>query len=165
VLPAVGDPLVGDAGAAVGSAAHRPVRRSIDVSYVKSLLEQGLARFYGGHIGTGGCGRGGVSSMADIRRLPVPVTDIWDWQMQGACRGMDSAFFFHPEGERGPAREARAKEVCRRCPVLEQCRRHALAVQEPYGVWGGLSEAERDEITRGRTRRLRIPTGSAETMR
>ena len=86
--------------------------------------------------------------MADTRRLPVPVTDIWDWQMRGACRGMDSAFFFHPEGERGPARanrEARAKEVCRRCPVLEQCRRHALAVHEPYGVWGGLSESERDD--------------------
>jgi WhiB family redox-sensing transcriptional regulator len=40
--------------------------------------------------------------------------------------------------------------------VLEQCRRHALAVHEPYGVWGGLSEAERDEIIRGRTRRLRV---------
>ena len=87
------------------------------------------------------------------------MTDIWDWQMQGACRGMDSGFFFHPEGERGPARanrEARAKQICLSCPVLEQCRRHALAVQEPYGVWGGLSEAERDEIVRGRTRRLRV---------
>ncbi len=40
--------------------------------------------------------------------------------------------------------------------MLEQCRRHALAVHEPYGVWGGLSEAERDEIIRGRTRRLRV---------
>ena len=72
--------------------------------------------------------------MADIRRLPVPVTDIWDWQMQGACRGMDSGYFFHPEGERGPARanrEARAKQICEGCPVLEQCRRHALAVHEP----------------------------------
>jgi WhiB family redox-sensing transcriptional regulator len=39
--------------------------------------------------------------------------------------------------------------------VLDQCRRHALEVHEPYGVWGGLSEAERDEIIRGRTRRLR----------
>lgn len=97
--------------------------------------------------------------MADIRRLPVPVTDIWDWQMKGACRGMDSTFFFHPEGERGPARtnrEAKAKGICRTCPVVEQCRRHALAVQEPYGVWGGLSESERDELLRGRDRTLRL---------
>ena len=87
--------------------------------------------------------------MADTRRLPVPVTEIWEWQVRGACRGMDSALFFHPEGERGPARvnrESRAKQICQRCPVLEQCRRHALAVHEPYGVWGGLSEAERDLI-------------------
>ena len=93
--------------------------------------------------------------MADTRRLPAPVTEVWDWQMHGACRGMDSGFFFHPENERGPARanrEARAKQVCRTCPVIEQCRRHALAAHEPYGVWGGLSEAERDEIIRGRTR-------------
>ncbi len=110
---------------------------------------------------------GGVNLMADVRRLPVPVTDIWDWQMRGACRGMDSAFFFHPEGERGPARanrEARAKQVCRTCPVLEECRRHALAVHEPYGVWGGLSEAERDEIIRGRTRRLRVRTDPVKTV-
>jgi WhiB family redox-sensing transcriptional regulator len=47
--------------------------------------------------------------------------------------------------------------VCRRCPVLEQCRLHALSAHEPYGVWGGLSESERDEIIRGRDRRLRMP--------
>jgi WhiB family redox-sensing transcriptional regulator len=96
---------------------------------------------------------GQVVGVADTRRLPVPVTEIWDWQVHGACRGMDSAFFFHPENERGSSkvnRERRAKEVCGRCPVIEPCRRHALSVQEPYGVWGGLSEAERDEIVRGR---------------
>ncbi len=84
--------------------------------------------------------------MADTRRLPVPVAELWDWQMHGACRDLNSDLFFHPERERGPsraAREARAKAVCRSCPVLQQCRTHALAVREPYGVWGGLSEAER----------------------
>lgn len=104
--------------------------------------------------------------MADIRRLPVPVTDIWDWQMQGACRGMDSASFFHPEGERGPARanrEARAKEVCAGCPVLQQCRRHALAAHEPYGVWGGLSESERDDLIRGRDRTLKVTQATRPT--
>ncbi len=98
--------------------------------------------------------------MADTRRLPVPVVEVWDWQLQGACRGMDSAFFFHPDGERGPARagrEARAKQVCLNCPVLEQCRRYALFVQEPYGVWGGLSESERAEMVRGGDRNQRMP--------
>ena len=73
--------------------------------------------------------------------------------------GDDSALFFHPEGERGPARagrEAHAKQICSSCPVLVRCRAHALAVHEPYGVWGGLSEAERDEIVRAQDRTLRV---------
>ena len=97
--------------------------------------------------------------MADIRRLPGPNGDLWDWQRLGACRGMDSAFFFHPEGERGPARanrESKAKAVCGRCPVVEQCRRHALAVHEPYGIWGGLSESERDGMIHTGRRRLSL---------
>ena len=90
--------------------------------------------------------------MADVRRLPAPVAEIWEWQVRGSCRGMNSDLFFHPEGERGPARadrEARAKTVCLGCQVIRQCRDHALAVKEPYGVWGGLSVAERKEIRDG----------------
>ncbi len=89
--------------------------------------------------------------MADIHRLPAPVTDIWDWQMRGSCRGLSSDLFFHPERERGPARaarEARAKMVCRGCPVLARCRDHALAVHEAYGVWGGLTVEERRRLIR-----------------
>lgn len=110
-------------------------------------------------LDTGGATLEGMTNVADTRRLPVPVTTVWDWQMLGACRGMDSTVFFHPEGERGPARasrEAEAKQVCRTCPVLDECRAHALAVHEPYGVWGGLSESEREEIIRAGTRTLRV---------
>lgn len=87
--------------------------------------------------------------MADVSRLPGPNADIWDWQLQGACRGENPDIFFHPEGERGPARAAReraAKAICAACPVIAQCAAHALSVREPYGIWGGLSEDEREEI-------------------
>ena len=87
--------------------------------------------------------------MAEISRLPGPVADIWEWQLQGLCRDVDSTLFFHPEGERGPARRNRdmaAKAVCERCPVIRECRSHALKVREPYGVWGGLTEDQRLEI-------------------
>jgi WhiB family redox-sensing transcriptional regulator len=92
--------------------------------------------------------------MADFSRLPGPNADLWDWQLLAACRGVDSSLFFHPEGERGAARSARensAKEVCMRCPVRAECAAHALAVREPYGVWGGLTEDEREELM-GRAR-------------
>ena len=64
--------------------------------------------------------------MAGNARLPKPITTLWEWQYQGACIGMDSMRFFHPEGERGSSR-----------------RKHALATHEPYGVWGGMTEEER----------------------
>ena len=57
--------------------------------------------------------------MADISRLPGPVADVWDWQLQGTCRTSDPDVFFHPEGERGPARvnrELAAKAVCATLP-------------------------------------------------
>ncbi|AVT35005.1 MULTISPECIES: WhiB family transcriptional regulator [unclassified Plantactinospora] len=84
--------------------------------------------------------------MSNVRRLPGPIVDLWEWQRLGACRGRDSAQFFHPEGERGSSRnrrEASAKAVCVTCPVRAECAAHALAVREPYGVWGGFSESER----------------------
>lgn len=90
--------------------------------------------------------------MADVSRLPGPNADVWDWQLLGSCRGEDPAVFFHPEGERGPARAAReaaAKAICASCPVRIQCAEHSLAVREPYGVWGGLSEDDREAIYRG----------------
>lgn len=86
--------------------------------------------------------------MTDISRLPAPHLEVWEWQLHGACRGQDPSLFFHPEGERGPRRahrEAAAKAVCATCPVLLACREHALAVREPYGVWGGLSEHDRED--------------------
>ncbi len=87
--------------------------------------------------------------MAELARLPGPRTELWDWQLHGSCRRTGSEVFFHPDGERGAARRLReqaAKSVCRQCPVLEQCRRHALTVREPYGVWGGTTAAERQEL-------------------
>ncbi|MFV2099934.1 WhiB family transcriptional regulator [Micromonospora sp. LOL_024] len=87
--------------------------------------------------------------MSNVRRLPGPIVDLWDWQRLGACRGRDSAQFFHPDGERGTSRlrrESAAKAVCRACPVRAECAAHALSVREPYGVWGGFSESERQRL-------------------
>ena len=87
--------------------------------------------------------------MSIISRLPGPVADHWEWQFDGSCRRESPDIFFHPDRERGPSRSNRdsaAQAVCRRCPVLRTCRRHALQVHEPYGVWGGLTEHEREAI-------------------
>jgi WhiB family redox-sensing transcriptional regulator len=103
--------------------------------------------------------------MADYRRLPGPVEDHWTWQSRGACRGLQTAMFFHPDYERGSAREDResqAKAICGRCPVLAQCRAHALQVNEPYGIWGGLSADERKGVLRAQRRRAAVAAGQRE---
>ena len=32
---------------------------------------------------------------------------------------------------------ARAKQICKVCPLMEECLAGALARREPWGVWGG----------------------------
>jgi len=91
--------------------------------------------------------------MSDVQRLPGPTSDLWEWQLHGRCRGLDSDLFFHPDGDRGPTRAAReqsAQAVCATCPVIAQCGAQALASREPYGVWGGLTEGDREAIWAGR---------------
>jgi WhiB family transcriptional regulator, redox-sensing transcriptional regulator len=93
--------------------------------------------------------------MSSMSRLPGPAAKMWEWQLRGACRNADPALFFHPDGERGTElhrRESAAKAVCARCPVIHECARHALAVREPYGVWGGLSEDDREAAYAARRR-------------
>ena len=78
-------------------------------------------------------------------QLSGPILEEWEWQFAGACRGADVTLFF-PDNERGSrraAREAAAKAICRRCPVQRECAAYALATPGPYGVWGGISEADR----------------------
>jgi WhiB family transcriptional regulator, redox-sensing transcriptional regulator len=85
--------------------------------------------------------------MSSMSLLPGPVADLWQWQLSGSCRRENPDVFFHPEGERGPARRNRdisAKAVCMVCPVLPSCREHAMRVHEPYGVWGAMTEYERE---------------------
>lgn len=92
--------------------------------------------------------------MVSIKRLPMPLQDVYEWQYDGLCREVDPEDFFSPEAERGTPkarREEAAKALCARCPVIEQCREHALTVQEPYGVWGGMSESDRREILEHRS--------------
>jgi WhiB family redox-sensing transcriptional regulator len=67
--------------------------------------------------------------MADTRHLSRPATAAWDRQLHGACRGMNTEFFHHPDGERGSVRARRdedAKAVCLHCPVLAECSRYTL---------------------------------------
>lgn len=86
-------------------------------------------------------------------RHTVLAEQSWSWQTQAACRTAPRDLFFGPEGERPVERddrETRALEICDGCPVREACRRHAIRVPEPYGVWGGTTEGARAAARRAR---------------
>lgn len=83
--------------------------------------------------------------------MPFVAVQIIDWQQRAACRSHPLAADFYPpqHTERKHerlARERRAKLVCASCPVSKDCLRQALAVDERYGVWGGLTVDERRSI-------------------
>jgi WhiB family transcriptional regulator, redox-sensing transcriptional regulator len=43
-----------------------------------------------------------------------------------------------------------ARTWCATCPVREACLRYALANDEPFGVWGGMTEKRRRQYARHR---------------
>lgn len=94
---------------------------------------------------------------------PVPLQsasargdEAGPWHSEAVCRRDEAGLFFAPSKEPTAARLSReqaAKRVCARCPVMVECREHALVLPEPYGVWGGLTAAERRVVLARRRRR------------
>lgn len=75
--------------------------------------------------------------------MTAPFDRYRRWRGRGACRtAPDPEVFFGPPGDPG----TEAREICASCPVLEECRRDTLG--EPYGIWAGLSETQRDRRRR-----------------
>ena len=101
----------------------------------------------------------------DVRDVRTDVA----WQSIASCNGQTDLFFAAP-GERPEARarrEARARQLCSVCPVLEPCQAWARENRE-YGFWGGESEEERAmagyrvDMPVGRV--ARYPRGKARTL-
>ena len=64
------------------------------------------------------------------------------WQDRALCAQTDPEAFFPEKG--GSTREA--KKVCSSCEVRAECLDFALANDERFGIWGGLSERERRKL-------------------
>ena len=67
-----------------------------------------------------------------------------DWRASALCAEVDPDAFFPEKGESTRA----AKTICRKCLVKVECLRSALANDERFGVWGGLSDRERRRLRR-----------------
>lgn len=89
-------------------------------------------------------------------RAPLDL-DPGPWTERGACRTHPRHVFFPPTN--APASEAAAKKICATCPVIDECRAYALHHRE-YGIWGGMTEAERLPTYRAGLGLPRVPHGS-----
>ena len=69
------------------------------------------------------------------------------WQTDALCAQTDPEAFFPEKG--GSTRDA--KKICTTCEVKAQCLEYALANDERFGIWGGLSERERRRLRRARS--------------
>jgi WhiB family redox-sensing transcriptional regulator len=73
-----------------------------------------------------------------------PGSDPLAWQAGALCAQVDPEAFFPDKG--GSTREA--KSVCMSCEVRLDCLDYALATDQRFGIWGGLSERERRKVKR-----------------
>jgi WhiB family redox-sensing transcriptional regulator len=99
--------------------------------------------------GAGPAGGMPVATRQDYR--PRPIVEHWDWQARGNCLRLPTEVFFpEDQGRHGlRARQLRAMQICRSCPVLVQCREHALRTPEVHGIWGATTPRERAQILAG----------------
>ena len=67
-----------------------------------------------------------------------------EWQSDGLCAQTDPDVFYPEHGDKHAAQVA--KRVCAECPVIKKCLTSALRWNEPYGIWGGMSPKERQEL-------------------
>jgi Transcription factor WhiB len=63
------------------------------------------------------------------------------------CRsGLHDPNLWYPDAPNAEKKSAEPIKTCYTCPVMVQCRAWALTKHEIYGVWGGLSQDNREAI-------------------
>jgi WhiB family transcriptional regulator, redox-sensing transcriptional regulator len=85
----------------------------------------------------------------------MPIrTGLSAWWSLAACQSADSELFFPVSAVGlGTSQISRAKAICGRCAIRQQCLDYAVETRQPDGIWGGASEAERRLIV-ARRRKL-----------
>lgn len=81
-------------------------------------------------------------TLVDFSVLADAEDSEGSWQERALCAQTDPEAFFPEKG--GSTREA--KKVCTSCEVRAECLEYALANDERFGIWGGLSERERRKL-------------------
>ncbi len=76
--------------------------------------------------------------------LAVPITEERPWAAFAICKDRDPDSFFpaNVQGERD------AMRICNGCPVQIDCLEFAMEARIRFGVWGGMTEKQRQLLHR-----------------
>jgi len=58
---------------------------------------------------------------------------------------------------------SQAKAICETCPVKDLCLKESIINKEPFGVWGGVGEAERSRMIAALESNKRSPSNQTDT--
>lgn len=85
-----------------------------------------------------------VSTLASMAVTAEP------WMRDATCAGSGEPDVWFPDdpGQTGHRVTLGAKTVCASCPVRVQCLEYAMRTDVRYGIWGGTTPRERDQIRR-----------------
>lgn len=84
-----------------------------------------------------------------------------EWKADAACRGMPVSVFFIDKHAGTSAQTA--VDVCKTCPVIDECRSFVLSLDNDmgkHGIWAGLTPKQRRGLKRPYRPRLRPPCGT-----
>jgi WhiB family redox-sensing transcriptional regulator len=85
------------------------------------------------------------------------TAEVVDWRDLAACLEAPAEMFFPLPTDHETIELA--KRWCAICPVRDECLAWAMDRREPFGVWGGTTEAERTSTVRQAARRRREAAG------
>lgn len=89
------------------------------------------------------------------------VVPAGDWVGRAACRGRVGDLWFPDPGDRATHRAAVA--VCEGCPVRRECLDYAQVNVIRFGIWGGLSDRDRQRLRGPASRKSRrLPPGHGD---
>ena len=119
--------------------------RKADMTYENFLGALGTPGASMPSVGLSGAARAHLTLVPDPIDYSGLTPDDDLWQEKALCAQTDPEAFFPEKG--GSTREA--KRICQGCEVRDACLEYALANDERFGIWGGLSERERRRLKRG----------------
>ena len=88
--------------------------------------------------------------------------DLWvlkdkdmTWMERAYCRGSSPELFYFDAGQ-SKRKNYSVAEFCSKCETRERCLEFALNNEERFGVWGGLTPAERSRILSARRKAVQL---------